>query len=362
MKRPEIFAASVGSAFYATATFGLLAFLGVATLVACLAGAAMGLLVALVAARLAPARPSEPSELVAPETVSSERGGFAVTDRARGGGSSESRDERTSREIQTALLPRELPHVSGYHFDVHYEPCGALGGDFYDCVPCDDGRLLFTLGDVSGKGASGAIVMAMVQTLFRQQVRHASGPADLLALVNEGFAGTLGKGVFVTAQAAILDPARNRLTLAAAGHPPLLVINPELRRASEVNARGLALGIVGGDAFRNALVETSIDLSPGDSLLFYTDGAVESDAELARGVGESRLLAAAAAAVLSGPEDALSRLRADLWDDSLPGGGGRRDDTTLLLISRRSGSRMNERLLAAHPAQKLPDKPSGAPT
>jgi len=329
----HFFAVACGVALYAVSAFALLLHWNVSLPASCLAAAFVGLGTAALARWLGPpadlddvAAPLE--ELRAPDRESAEAPrGFAAT---------ATREDRASRDIQAALLPRDLPAVDGYHIDVEYEPCGNLGGDFYDCVACSDGRVLFTLGDVSGKGAAGAIVMAMVQTLFRQNLARAQGPADLLARVNDGFAGTLGKGVFVTAQAAILDPARHRLTLAAAGHPPLLLLNPTLRRASEVRARGLALGIVGGPTFRDSLVETSIEIAPGDSLLFYTDGAVESEAELAKGVGESRLLAAAAAAVLSGPDGALHRLRDDLWAD-----GGRRDDTTLLLLTRRSASRMN---------------------
>ena len=322
-RKDYVFQVACGVALYSVSAFALMNHLGVNPIYACLAAALTGLGAAALGRALGPPEQGRAEE---PALVEQPRGFAAV----------ETRDDRTSREIQQALLPRELPAIDGYHIDAQYEPCGSLGGDFYDCIPCSDGRTLFTLGDVSGKGAASAIVMAMVQTLFRQNLPRAHGPADLLARVNDGFAGTLGKGIFVTAQAAILDPERHRLTLAAAGHSPLLLLNPTLRRASEVRARGLALGIVAGNPFRDELLETSIDLAPGDSLLFYTDGAVESDAELARGVGESRLLAAAAGSLLPGPDDALRRLREDLWSD-----GGRRDDTTLLLVTRRGVSRTN---------------------
>ncbi|MHC4937420.1 MAG: PP2C family protein-serine/threonine phosphatase [Planctomycetota bacterium] len=330
------FHVACGVALYSVSAFALLTHLEVAPVYTCLAAALTGLGVAVLGRALGPPPPMREEE---EEPGDPEPRGFAAT---------ETREERASRDIQSALLPKELPAIDGYHVDVQYEPCGNLGGDFYDCIPCSDGRILFTLGDVSGKGAASAIVMAMVQTLFRQNLPRAHGPADLLARVNDGFAGTLGKGVFVTAQAAILDPARHRLTLAAAGHPPLLLLNPDLRRASEVRARGLALGIIGGVGFRDELVETSIDLAPGDSLLFYTDGAVESDAELSRGVGESRLLAAAAASLLPGPDDALHRLREDLWSD-----GGRRDDTTLLLVTRRGVSRTNPEVPAERDSARV---------
>ncbi|MHC4953140.1 MAG: PP2C family protein-serine/threonine phosphatase [Planctomycetota bacterium] len=334
---PSVFTSGAGVAFYTAAAFGLAIHFGLSSALACIIAAGIGLATAAIAAKLAGGSEREQRSQPrsdAPETAVADEPEAkppAPTTASRGFAKVETREQRTSREMQAALLPRELPAIVGYHADVHYEPCGALGGDFYDCMPCEDGRILFTLGDVSGKGPASAIVMAMVQTLFRENLRDAKGPADLLARVNTGFAGAIGKGVFVTAQAAILDPARHRLTLAAAGHPPVLLLNAGLRRASEVRAQGRALGILGGNCFADSLAETSIDLAPGDSLLFYTDGAVESADDIARGGGEGRLLAAAASSVVDGPDGALQRLREDLWS-----GGGRRDDTTLLLVTRRS--------------------------
>jgi serine phosphatase RsbU (regulator of sigma subunit) len=174
------------------------------------------------------------------------------------------------------------------------------------------------------------MVMAMVQTLFRENAETAAGPADLLRRVNEGFAGTLGKGVFVTALVALLDPDAHRLTLGSAGHHPALLLNPAERRATRITARGHALGLVDGEPFAGSLVETTIEIAAGDSLLLYTDGATENVEHLAKGTGESRFLAAAAGAILGGPHGALGRLRDDLWD----GAHGRRDDATLLLVAR----------------------------
>ena len=239
------------------------------------------------------------------------------------------RDERWSRSIQTALLPARPPVLPGYHVDALYLPCGALGGDFYDFRVFEDGRILITLGDVSGKGASGAIVMAMVQTLFRQNADVACGPADLLARVNEGFSGAVGKGIFVTALAAWVDPARHTLTLAGAGHHPVMLFNVRKRVSSLVQAKGAALGLVSGADFSESLVETRIDLAPGDALLFYTDGASEGSDSLVTDTGEDRLRAAAAAAVLEGFDGALGRIHSDLYAAAAP-----RDDSTLVLLAR----------------------------
>jgi serine phosphatase RsbU (regulator of sigma subunit) len=328
------FAAGTSVALYTAAVFGALLYAGLDAAEGCVAAAAVGLGIAWLAGRVV-ARGEEQAK----QTRVAEAQLEAAKERAEAPLPSpapplipfEDRELRASREIQTALLPREVPFLHGYHMEVEYQPCGALSGDFYDFHVYEDGRLLLTLGDVSGKGPAGAMVMAMVQTLFRENAHIAAGPADLLRRVNDGFAGTLGKGVFVTALAALLDPETHRLTLGGAGHHPLLLLNPVERRSTQVAAKGLALGLVGGEAFAQSLTETTIDVSPGDSLLLYTDGASES----VENAIESRFLAAAAGAVLAGPHGALQRLREDLWD----GGAARADDATLLLVSRLAGAR-----------------------
>lgn len=335
------FAAAAAVALYTAAGYVALLYAGLDRASACLVAAGAGVVVAVLAGRVVLlTEERERKRKVARAQLESARErahapGPPLASATPVGPAPTAREARESREIQGALLPREVPALEGYHLEVDYQPCGVLGGDFYDFRAYDDGRLLFTLGDVSGKGPAGAIVMAMVQTLFRENAARATGPADLLHRVNEGFRGALGKGVFVTALVGLLDPARHRVTLAGAGHHPVLLLNASERRTTQVAPRGLALGLVGGEAFLNALVETTIDLAAGDSLLLYTDGATDSVAHVRAGVGENRFLAAAAAAVLPGPNGSLTRIREDLWQ-----GGGRRDDTTLLLLARLAAGRM----------------------
>lgn len=329
------FAAGTSVALYTAALFGALLYGGLDAAESCVVAAAAGVAIAWLAGRVV-ARGEEQARRMSVARAQLE----SAKDRAEVPAVPspspslipfEDRELRASREIQSALLPREVPFVHGYHLEVEYRPCGALSGDFYDFHVYEDGRLLLTLGDVSGKGPAGAMVMAMVQTLFRENAEIAAGPADLLRRVNDGFAGTVGKGVFVTALAALFDPETHRMTLGGAGHHPLLLLNPVERRTTQVTARGPALGLVVGEGFAQSLTETTIDLAPGDTLLFYTDGASESVEQTV----ESRFLAAAAGAVLPGPHGALKRLREDLFD----GGAAPRDDATLLLMARLGGVR-----------------------
>jgi len=340
------FSAGTAVALYTAAAFGALVYAGLGAAGACVLAAVIGIGIAWLAGRVvAQGEERERQRRLAQAQLETAREraeahvvGHVPEPRAKP--AFEDRELRASREIQSALLPRQVPFLHGYHLEVDYQPCGALSGDFYDFHSYDDGRLLVTLGDVSGKGPAGAIVMAMVQTLFRENAELATGPADLLRRVNEGFAGTLGKGVFVTALVALLDAETHRLTLGGAGHHPLLLLNPAERRVTQVAARGLALGLVGGESFANSLVETTVDLAPGDTALLYTDGATENVEHLTKGTGENSFLAAAAGAVLAGPHGALARLRDDLWD----GSATRRDDATLLLLARLGGMRTDRPL------------------
>jgi len=320
-------------ALYTAAAFGALLYAGLDPVGACVLAALLGVGIAFLAARVVwHQEQRERQRAVSAAQLASAVERSRPRSRSASPRTGLARELRCGREIQSALLPREVPFVEGYHLEVEYRPCGALGGDFYDFIPLDDGRLLMTLGDVSGKGPAGAIVMAMVQTLFRESARRADGPADLLRRVNEGFAGTMSKGIFVTALAAILDPGRNQLSLAGAGHHPVLLLNPIERRSTQVGARGAALGVMTGREFTAAMVEATIDLERGDCLLLFTDGATESVADFTGDIGENRFRAAAAAAVLPGPHGALRRLGEDLYP-----AGGLRDDTTLLLVARTAG-------------------------
>ena len=192
-----------------------------------------------------------------------------------------------ARRIQYGLVPKKMALTGrGYQVCAMTEPAKAVGGDFYDCFQRDEHSVYIVMGDVSGKGVTAAIFMAMIRTVIRQKLMAGLGPAEALNQTNDEICAENPENLFVTAFAAVLDPLTGVLRYANAGHnyPVLLKAVPEYLHPDE----GIALGM-----FEIAnLVEGTLSLSVGEGLLLYTDGVTEALGPNNTFFGEDRLLGA----------------------------------------------------------------------
>jgi phosphoserine phosphatase RsbU/P len=181
--------------------------------------------------------------------------------------------ERMAR-IQRSLLPMPIPEIPGVGIAASYATFGQVGGDIYDFVPIDDAakRWCIFLGDASGHGPSAAVVAAMVQTVLHDCVSRASGPAELLKVLNHRLCKKRIEGSFVTAVMAFFEPASRILAYALAGHPTPIIYSCVKAPRWLNNIGGMPLGIYEDAQFD----ETSIELITGESLLLYTDGISEA--------------------------------------------------------------------------------------
>ena len=177
---------------------------------------------------------------------------------------------RTAQYIQRALLPKEVPALPGWQLVPVYRPAREVGGDFYDFLPTEDGRLGIVIGDATDKGVSAALLMATTCTMLRTATQGTTSPGEVLARVSELLAATIPAGVFVTCFYAMLDPGSGHLCYANAGHDlPYLQRRGEV---SELRATGMPLGLMPGTQYE----EKETTLVYGDSLLLYSDGLVEA--------------------------------------------------------------------------------------
>ena len=180
-------------------------------------------------------------------------------------------DLETAREIQRQLLPRGAREIPGLDLAAAYVPARELGGDFYDFLPYGEGRLGLALGDVSGKGTAAALFGSLAIGILREHtVEHACEPAEVLALLNRRLHGARLDAHFVAMLFGVYDAGARRLTIANAGAPyPLLVRGGTIE---EVRVGGVPLGL-----FLDSEYEiTSLDLLPGDVVVFASDGVLES--------------------------------------------------------------------------------------
>jgi serine phosphatase RsbU (regulator of sigma subunit)/anti-sigma regulatory factor (Ser/Thr protein kinase) len=177
---------------------------------------------------------------------------------------------RVASLIQQTLLPRDLPSLPGWHVERYYQPARAVGGDFYDFLYFEDGRVGIVIGDVTDKGVPAALVMATTRSILRSTAYGALSPGKVLEQTNDLLHPDIPPKMFVTCLYAILDPVSGQLQYANAGHD--LPYRRHKDGVSELRATGMPLGLMPGMVYE----EKETTLAHGDSILFYSDGLVEA--------------------------------------------------------------------------------------
>ncbi len=231
--------------------------------------------------------------------------------------------------LQQSLLPRALPSVEGIDLAARYvtgQSGQEVGGDFYDVFQDRSGRLSVMIGDACGKGPEAVALTALARYTVRAVADGVEGPAEALGRLNramrdQGF-GTL----FLTAAHLTLEPREAgavRVTASRAGHPFPLVVRAD-GSVEEIGGPGTILGVFDDPP----LVDVSVELAPGDTVLAFTDGLTEARQGTAL-LGDEGLREAAAAVAGLGAEDAASHL---LGVAAAFAQGSLRDDVALVVV------------------------------
>ena len=226
-------------------------------------------------------------------------------------------------ELQEAVLPAALAEPDGWTAAVRYLPAGRTdaGGDFYDLVPLDGGRLAMFVGDVMGRGVKAASVMAQMRSAMRTLIAIDPRPDALMSGLDRVFE-TLHVDQLVTTVYALADPAHDRLEVVSAGHPEPLVVRADGTIEALTQHSTLLLGVGGGDRSVR-----EVELRAGDALLLYTDGLVERRGEDSD-VGTARLVGALRSLRSDDLEDWLTRVVETTRDPT------RDDDVAAMLVVR----------------------------
>jgi sigma-B regulation protein RsbU (phosphoserine phosphatase) len=237
---------------------------------------------------------------------------------------------KLAREVQAGLLPRVPPELAGYDLAGSNLPTWTIGGDYYDWIPLDDGRMGLVVADVSGKGIPAALIMATFRAALRAELRRGTAVTGAVSAVNRVLLESQGGSRFVTAVCGALDPASGRLEYVNCGHnPPLLLRAGGAHEALDSGGPALGLGIGGG------FTPGEASLEPGDLLALYTDGVVEPASAEQEEFGLARLLEVlrrnatrpASDVVLAVVEATRRFSRRESYDD----------DFTMVVVKRGSG-------------------------
>jgi serine phosphatase RsbU (regulator of sigma subunit)/anti-sigma regulatory factor (Ser/Thr protein kinase) len=225
-------------------------------------------------------------------------------------------------ELQSNLLPDDLPKIAGVVAEYRYDAGGAgeVGGDWFEVIPLAGGHVGMAIGDVVGRGLAAAKMMAHLRPALRAYALGGDSPA-LVAEHMAHFVRTLDRDQMSTCVYAVLDPSTGELRCANAGHPPPLVLTADGGADFLAGKPGLPLGV--GADYEYPEVRTS--LAPGSTLLLYTDGLVEKRGE-PLDAGLERLREVAAGAAVEPLEELCERVRVALVRETP------RDDVALLAV------------------------------
>jgi serine phosphatase RsbU (regulator of sigma subunit) len=198
------------------------------------------------------------------------------------------REIMVAQEMQKKLLPQQVPQLRELELEALSSPAFEVGGDYYDFTMLDEHHLGIIVGDVSGKGVSAAFYMAELKGIFQSLSRIYRTPAELLVHAHTALSGTIDRRSFISVIYAVLDLRDGVMTVARAGHCPMLYISG--KKAIYVKPVGMGLGMGNSEIFRRTMVQETIQLHYGDDIVFFTDGITEARPEGGEEFGYERLL------------------------------------------------------------------------
>jgi phosphoserine phosphatase RsbU/P len=230
-----------------------------------------------------------------------------------------------AREIQQGLMPRVMPSVPGYEISPLWEAARETAGDFYDAFGLGEDRFGVVIADVSDKGAGAALFMAVARTMIRSNAHVGLSPMETIGRTNDLILEDAKAGMFVTIYHSHFY-ADGRSVHVNAGHNPPLLYRQSTRTLEYLPRGGRAVGWFPD----NPLRELHIDLSPGDVIIYYTDGITEAENPQRAAYGEARLEKIIEANATSSAEDILGAIVNDV--EAFCAGAPPFDDMTLVVV------------------------------
>ncbi len=241
-----------------------------------------------------------------------------------------SHELRLAGEIQSGLIPFDIPRIPGWQLAVTLNPAGETSGDFFDIIPLPEGRIGLVIADVVDKGIGAALYMILSRTLLRTYAVEAdSDPALVFFATNARMIADTTSNLFVTAFYGVLDPATGKLSYSNAGHnPPYVLRSSEKIIIQELIRTGLPIGVQAGASWSKA----SVQIEPGDRLILYTDGVPDARNPSGQGLSIQPILEVAKQNLGLTAEDLQSKLLGEI--SAFVAGAAQTDDITLMVLAR----------------------------
>ena len=242
------------------------------------------------------------------------------------------RELALASEIQQRFQPTAPPQLPGYELQGISFPCYEIGGDYYDFIKRDDGRLVIALGDVSGKGTAAALLMSSLHAAIHAQSGSHDSLVATISAVNRYLAENIPPNRFVTLFYAELEPQSGALSFLNAGHNPPLIVHAA-GTVEQLASGGLPLGIKPDADYR----EGRTQLQNGDVLVIYSDGVTEAVSPTGEEFGPTRLYEVVSRNVDASAAGIRDRIESALTKFSQ--GTRAADDITLVIVKRQADTK-----------------------
>lgn len=236
-------------------------------------------------------------------------------------------DLEIARDIQLAMLPSGTTTIGAARACGLTRPANTVGGDFYDILPLPDGRVIVTVGDVSGKGSPAALLMALLLAMMRTLVDEGLESAKLLARLNVQIVRHSPGSRFITLFYGLFDPRTGALEYVNAGHLPPLIHRRD-GTIDRLTGGNIALGMFDGSTYESHHAH----LDAGDALVLYSDGITEAENHRGEEFDEAHLSSTIVAAATHDPEPLGRAILAAV--DRHAGDVRLVDDLTVLVLSQ----------------------------
>jgi sigma-B regulation protein RsbU (phosphoserine phosphatase) len=232
----------------------------------------------------------------------------------------------TARQIQSSILPAQVPELENLRIAASYHPMTGVAGDFYQFVRSDDNHLGILVADVSGHGIPAALISSMIKVAMQSVSVHAHDPAQMLAGLNR-ILWNEAHGQFASAAYVWIDTKSRNALYSAAGHPPLLCWRNAKGEMQRVESNGLLFGVSPDTEYPVC----SVPLEPSDRVLLYTDGVTETENAAGEAFGDLQLERVVRKNRLQPASDLSRQVLSELqrWR---PAAAHQQDDITLIVV------------------------------
>jgi len=207
------------------------------------------------------------------------------------------REMMLAQDMQRKLLPQELPRLWEVDLEALSTPAFEVGGDYYDFTMLDENHLGILVGDVSGKGVSAAFYMAEMKGIFQSLSKIYREPREFLSKAHDTLVGTIDKRSFISLIYGVVDLRCGLMTVARAGHCPMLFVSRKTKKAEFIKPVGLGLGMGSRSFFERTIMQENVQFAEGDIAVFYTDGVTEARSEENGEFGYEKLMEVVRSAV-----------------------------------------------------------------